>query len=197
MTYKSCHCCGLVQTAPSLASDQRAYCARCRTPLARSDAASGKRSSARTAAAALGAFVLFWPAILLPILEVEKLGHHHQSSILMGTLEMLQHGDWLIGGIVFLFSVVFPLVKIVLLLELSWLGLLERHHQALTYRVMEHLGKWSMMDVLLLAFLVMLLKLGALVEFQFGPAVFAFAGCVIMSMLASLCFDPHAIWEES
>ena len=50
--------------------------------------------------------------------------------------------------------------------------------------------------VMLLAFLVMLVKLGSLVEFQFGPAVVAFVLCVGMSMVASISFDPHAIWEE-
>jgi paraquat-inducible protein A len=53
-----------------------------------------------------------------------------------------------------------------------------------------------MMDVMLLAFLVMLVKLGNLVEFHFGPAVIAFVLCVALSMLASLSFDPHTIWEE-
>jgi paraquat-inducible protein A len=92
---------------------------------------------------------------------------------------------------------VFPLTKIVLLLELSLLEVLHRRHKALSLRVMEHVGKWSMMDVMLLAFLVMLVKLGNLVEFHFGPAVIAFITCVAMSMTASLTFDPHAIWEDS
>ena len=95
-----------------------------------------------------------------------------------------------------LFSIIFPLVKILLLLELSLLGLLHRHHKARTYRIMEFAGKWSMMDVMLLAFMVMLVKLGTLVEFHFGPAVWAFVLCVAMSMLASICFDPHTIWDE-
>jgi paraquat-inducible protein A len=84
-----------------------------------------------------------------------------------------------------------------LLIELSVLGLLRSKHRAVTYRVIERVGKWSMMDVMLLAFLVMLVKVGSLVEFHFGPAVVAFVGCVTMSMIASLCFDPHAIWERS
>ena len=163
--------------------------------------AAGRRFNAppaasRTAAAALGAFILFWPAILLPILETERLGQHSESSLLFGTIDLLKHGDWFVGMIVLLFSILFPLVKIVLLLELSLLGLLRRRHQAVTYRVMEHAGKWSMMDVMLLAFLVMLVKLGDLVEFHFGPAVVAFVMCVAMSMIASMSFDPHAIWEE-
>ena len=90
----------------------------------------------------------------------------------------------------------FPITKLCLLIELSFLGLLHRKHKATTYRLMEHAGKWSMMDVMLLAFLVMLVKLGNLVEFHFGPAVIAFIACVAMSMVASLTFDPHAIWED-
>jgi paraquat-inducible protein A len=61
---------------------------------------------------------------------------------------------------------------------------------------MEQIGKWSMMDVMLLALLVMMIKLSDLVQFQFGPAVVAFALCVAMSMIAAICFDPHAIWEN-
>lgn len=155
-----------------------------------------QRASARTAAAAVAALVLFWPAVLLPILEVERLGHRHTSGILMGTIELLTHGEYLVGGIVLAFSVIFPFVKIVLLIELSVLGLLHRKHRGLTYRIMEQVGKWSMMDVLLLAFMVMLVKLGTLVQFHFGPAVLAFVLCVVMSMVASASFDPHAIWED-
>ena len=139
---------------------------------------------------------MFFPAISLPMLEIEKLGHHHSSSLLSGIWELLGHGSYFVGLVVLVFSVVFPLTKIVMMLELSLLGLFHQRHRALTYRVMEHAGKWSMMDVLLLAFMVMLVKLGSLVTFHLGPAVFAFVGCVTMSMLASLSFDPHSIWEE-
>ena len=110
---------------------------------------------------------------------------------------MLLDGELLVGTVVLLFSIIFPLLKIGLLLELSWIGVLHRKHRAVTYRIMEHAGKWSMMDVMLLAFMVMLVKLGALVEFHIGPGAVAFVMCVAMSMLASLSFDPHAIWEEA
>lgn len=155
-----------------------------------------RRTASRTAAAAVAAFLLFWPAVLCPILQIEKLGHRQESSILSGIIELITHGNWLVGGVVLLFSIIFPLTKIVLLLELSLLEFLHRKHKAFTLRVMEHVGKWSMMDVMLLAFLVMLVKLGNLVEFHFGPAVVAFIACVAMSMVASLTFDPHAIWED-
>jgi paraquat-inducible protein A len=191
---RACHCCGLIHHVPPLESSQFATCTRCQATIQRQSG--GQLAASRTAAAALGAFILFWPATLLPILEMERLGHHNESSLLFGTIDLLAHGDWFVGIIVLVFSIVFPLVKIVMLLELSLLGLLQRRHKALTYRVMEYAGKWSMMDVMLLAFLVMLVKLGDLVEFHFGPAVLAFVLCVAMSMIASMSFDPHAIWEK-
>ncbi len=188
---KACHCCGLIQRIPLLGQKQIAVCSRCGSTVCRF----GHHSAGRTAAFATAAFILYWPAILLPILEIERLGRHHQSSLLMGTIELLREGSWFVGLVVLLFSIVFPLVKIVLLLELSLLGILHRRHKALTYRLMEQAGKWSMMDVMLLAFLVMLVKLGALVEFHLGPAVWAFVLCVAMSMFASLSFNPHSIWD--
>lgn len=189
---KACHCCGLIQHVPALAAKQVAACVRCGSTVSRFD----DTSASRTAALATAAFIMYWPAILLPILDIERLGRHHQSSLLMGTIELLREGSWFVGIVVLLFSIVFPLVKILLLLELSWLGILHRKHKALTYRIMENAGRWSMMDVMLLAFLVMLVKLGTLVEFHFGPAVWAFVLCVTLSMLASLSFNPHSIWGE-
>lgn len=190
---KACHCCGLIQHVPALVERQLAACARCGATMFRY----GTYSASRTAALATAAFIMYWPAILLPILEIERLGRRHQSSLLVGTIELLREGSWFVGIVVLLFSIVFPLVKILLLLELSWLGILHRKHKALTYRVMEHAGKWSMMDVMLLAFLVMLVKLGTLVQFHIGPAVWAFVICVTMSMLASLSFNPHLIWGDN
>jgi paraquat-inducible protein A len=192
---KACHCCGSIHEVPLLKPKEQARCTRCGSILCRFGG--GRLAASRTAAAAIGAFFLFWPAILLPILEVERLGHRTTSSILSGTIQLLRNGSWFVGGVVLLFSIVFPLVKIVLLLELSLLGVMKRRHKAMTYRIMEYMGKWSMMDVMLLAFMVMLVKLGSMVEFKIGPAVFAFVLCVGMNILASSFFDPHAIWEES
>ncbi len=194
-SFKACHCCGQVHHVPVLQARQRARCVRCNTTIERFRSEHGTASK-RTAAAAVGAFILYWPAILLPILQMEPLGQRSTSSLLAGTFDLLRHGSLFVGTVVLLFSIVLPLAKILMLLELSWLSMLHRRHKAMTYRLMELAGKWSMMDVLLLAFLVMLVKLGSLVNFHIGPAVIAFVLCVAMSMLASWMFDPHAIWEE-
>src|SRR2546426_738328 len=90
MALKACHSCGLIHRLPPLENEQAAACVRCGTVLHRP--AGARRSAARTAAAALGALALFWPAILLPVLEIEQLGHRYQSSILWGTIELLRKG---------------------------------------------------------------------------------------------------------
>ena len=191
---KACHCCGLIHEIPEMQTGHRARCTRCRVTI--SVAGSNERSAARTAAGAVGAFCLFWPAVMLPILEVERLGHRSTSSILGGTIELISHGSRFVGGVVFLFSIVFPLAKIAILIELSLLRLLHKRLRSLTFQIIELAGKWSMMDVMLLALLVMLVKVGTLVEFHFGPAVIAFVLCVAMSMFASATFAPHSIWDD-
>lgn len=192
---QACRSCGLIQQVPALEPGSRVACARCGRGLSR--VRDGRRAANRCAAAALGALVLYWPAILLPFMEVEQLGHHHTASILSGTLDLVRSGSWFIGLVIFLFSVVLPLVKILLLLELSLFGLLGQRHRALSFRLVEQVGKWGMLDVMVLALLVMLIKLGSLVTFHIGPAVFAFTACVIMSLIASMLFDPLSIWEKS
>jgi paraquat-inducible protein A len=191
---KACHCCGLIHSVRTLEPGERSVCTRCKSVI--DQPRNNQRSQARTAAASLAALALFPAAVFLPILEIEKLGQHHQSSVIGGILELFRSGNLLVGTIILVFSIVFPLAKIIALIELSWLGALRQRHQAWTYRWMEQIGKWSMMDVMLLALLVMMIKLSDLVQFHFGPAVIAFALCVAMSMIAAICFDPHAIWEN-
>lgn len=169
-------------------------CGRCHAPIV-----SGRRPGPRiplTAIAASLACVLYWPAILLPILRTERFGQRFATSLLGGTLQLLRDGEWFVGIVVLAFSIVLPLLKILLLLELSLLGLTRQRHRAISYRAMEFAGKWGMLDVMVLAFLVMLVKLGNIVTFRFGPAVLAFVACVVLSMFASFTFDPHSLWDD-
>lgn len=206
MKLKACHRCGLVHRMPEGCSptvlnysesrirNRIVICNRCHAPLIRTLSPAVMRT--RVAALTISSLALFPPAVLLPIVEVEQLGHHHRSSLLGGILELFQLGEWRIGCIIFLFSIVFPLAKLLILLELSCLQFLQSKQRMLAYRCMEHAGKWSMLDVMLLAILVMWIKLQGLVAFQFGPAIFAFALSVSIGLFAAISFDPHALWDE-
>lgn len=157
----------------------------------------------RTAAFALAALLMYPAAMLLPVLELRKLGHERSSTIWSGTVELLAHGQVFIGVVVFLCSVVIPVLKIMGMLGLWWTVrgqrarlMIPARTRALTYRAIEWVGRWGMLDVLLVAVLVAAVKLGDWMDVKPGPGVAAYAAVVIFSLLSSASFDPHAIWEE-
>lgn len=192
---RACHCCGLLQQVPSVPEGHRATCHRCETTIW----VPSRRfhSNAWAGSAAWAALVLFLPAITLPVLEIERFGHTNRSSIWHGSLSLLGQGELFVGGVVFVCSVVIPLLKIAGLVLIardeSWLS---HRHRATTYRLIEWTGRWGMVDVLLVACLVAFLKLGDIVSVTPGPGVFVFAGMVLLSLAASALFDPHVTWSS-
>lgn len=192
---RACHCCGLVHELPQLGAGQEARCSRCGTTLRTH---SHPRSRSRSAAFALAAMVLYPLAIGLPILRIEQLGHSHATNVWQGVVELLAEGELGVGLVVLTCSLVIPVIKLVAMLLLSFpRWALGRHHRAMTYRVVEWIGRWGMVDVLLVAVLVALVKLGSWAEVQPGPGLVAFAAVVVLSLLSTAFFDPHSIWEDA
>lgn len=191
---RGCLRCGMVQRVPPVPNAHEARCVRCGAVVYR---AGSSDAGAYCAAVALAALVLYPLGIMLPVLRLEQLGHVHETSIWAGGISLLTHGQVLVGLVVVLCSIVIPLLKLAGLLVLTarWPAL-RRHHQARLYRWIELAGRWGMIDVLLVALLVAAIKLGDLVEVTPGPGLLAFTACVLLSLLASVIFDPHAIWEH-
>jgi len=150
----------------------------------------------RAAAISLAALILYPLALTLPVMRIERLGHTHVSSIWGGMVDLLAEGRLFVGLAILLFSIVTPIGKLGAMFVLcSGDRLLRASHRAFTYRVVEFLGRWGMADVLLVAIVVAIVKLGDLVQVTPGVGVVAFGAVVILSLLASAAFDPHAIWE--
>jgi len=155
-------------------------------------------STARTAAAAIAGLLLYPFAVCLPIMTIERFGHANASSIWTGTWELLGKGEWFVGVVVLLCSVVIPLLKLLGLLAITvFAPALSRRWRAATYRMIEWTGRWGMLDVLLIAVVVAWVKVGDLVEVTPGPATLTFTLVVLCSLLASAWFDPHVIWDET
>ena len=154
--------------------------------------------SARVSAIAIAALILFPPAITLPIMRIEEMGHATDASIWSGSLGLLRSGDFFVGGIVFLCSIVFPLMKLFGLLAIT-VGrhALARRARRWSWRMVDLTGRWGMLDVLLVAVVVAWVKVGDLVEIKPGPAAVSFTTVVFLSLIASALFDPHALWEET
>ncbi len=189
----ACHCCGLIQWRPNLSRCYRAYCCHCHAPL-RHCATLGNQPAAACAVAAL---LLYPPAVLLPMVEIERLGHHDINNLLEGIATLFAQGDWLIAGLVGLFSLALPLLKLVLLFGLSVLQTNRPSPwRVWAFRGVDSFGRWGMLDVLLVAVLIAFVKLGDLLTVRPGPAVLAFSAMVCLSLVAALLFNPHCMWAE-
>ena len=204
----ACPCCGLVNRVV-LTEEARerpagaallARCARCgaRLPQVHGAASRADVVSRRVAAVTIAALALYPPAVFLPIMRIEEMGHSTDASIWSGSLGLLADGDWFVGGTVFLCSIVFPLLKIVGLLAIT-LGrrALQRRARRWSWRIVDLSGRWGMLDVLLVAVVVAWVKVGDLVEIEAGPAAFAFTAVVLLSLIATALFDPHALWADA
>jgi paraquat-inducible protein A len=188
--------CLLVHELPALPPASVARCVRCDARLARSLGAGD--GNARAWHAACAALLLYPFAITLPILRLERLGEARESSVWSGSLGLIADHKLVLGLVVFLCSIVVPLLKLgTLVVFLRWPGLLGGAQRARAWRFLEFSGRWGMLDVLLVSILVAWLELGAWVEVRPGPAAAAFGACVVCSLLASAWLDPHALGEES
>ncbi len=204
----ACPCCGLVsQVVVRLGADGvapgtplAANCGRCgaRLPQVHGAASRADEVSKRVAAVAIAALVLFPPAVTLPIMTIQEMGHSTDASIWSGSLGLLRAGDWFVGGTVFLCSIVFPLLKIAGLLAIT-LGRrsLQRRARRWSWRIVDLSGRWGMLDVLLVAVVVAWVKVGDLVEITPGPAAYAFTAVVLLSLISTALFDPHALWADA
>lgn len=157
-----------------------------------------EKSAAATFIFSLTALIFFVPANVFPFMTIELYGNRNSTTIWDGVVSLAQGGSWAIAGIVFLASLVIPLLKILSLFYLSYSASRANDSRFNTklYQITEALGRWSMLDIFLLAILVAIMKLGpwTTVEPEAGSLLFALV--VIFTMLASSRFDPKLLWEN-
>jgi paraquat-inducible protein A len=187
---QSCHCCGFIHNLKEY------RCNRCNSHLH----SRIPFSLQKTWAYLFTGIILYIPANLYPIMHTTLLGSDEPSTILGGVVLLWQHGSYPIALIVFIASIMVPIAK---MLALFWLAYsVQTGHQhkiqerIWMYRMTELIGRWSMIDVFVVAVLVALVQLGGLVSITPGIAVIAFASVVIMTMLSALSFDPRLIWDN-
>ena len=200
-TLVGCRTCGTVAglpTADAIDRDAILRCPACRMRIPRPGTASGWRSRRRTAAFSLAALALFPPAVMLPVMRVERLGHAHETGILDGAAMLIRDGQAWLGLVVLFCSVAIPIFKLCGLLFLSTHRIRATPAtRVLIWRLVEWSGRWGMLDVLLVASIVALVKIGDLVSIEPGTGAFVFTTMVFLSLLAAMSFDPHEVRMES
>lgn len=173
-----------------------AKCSRCGSAISRR--ASG--SLHLTAALSLAALILYVPANIFPILRLEMYGASSENTVWQGTVRLFRDGDYIVAVIVFLASILIPLLKLLGLFFLVATARLKFSRWKLprtwVYRIIDSIGRWAMLDVFVLAILVSLVKLQRLATIIPGQGLVAFTGVVVLTLLASANFDPQIIWDN-
>ena len=197
-----CSCCGLLNSSQPNQKDRKNIikCKRCGTKLHYRK----PNSLARTFALVIAASILYIPANVLPMTVTESLFGSQKDTILTGVIYFWQSGDYFVATVISCASIFIPLLKLIILFFL----LITLHLQSKQriqfspeicsklYRIVEIVGRWSMIDVFVVALLTSLIQIQSLATIFAGPGSVAFAAVVVLTLFASLSFDPRIIWDN-
>lgn len=145
--------------------------------------------------------VAYIPANIYPMLETTTFGRTSHSTILEGVVELLHHGSYSVAAIVFFASIVIPVAKFGAIAYLA-VGIqrgdnMRSHGRHRLHAVVEFVGRWSMIDVFVVAILAALVQLDFAASINPGIAAISFSLSVAFTMLSAQSFNPKAIWPQT
>lgn len=189
----SCKTCGLIQRLDRPVPRRcKVECARCGQVIL-CDHPSGR---ALTAALSLAALFLYVPANIYPVMQMHYLGRETENTVWGGTQALWRDGMWGVAIIVFMASILVPLLKLIgLFFLVSVRSARWQKSRTWIFRAIEKIGPWAMLDVFLLAIMVAVIRFGRFATVIPGPGIIAFTSVVVLTLLASACFDPRMIWK--
>jgi len=191
----SCEACQLLSRPAN--ADEPGFCRRCGEELEFRRHAAIEKTWALIVAAA----ICYIPANALPVLNTTSLGETEADTILGGVAFLYTSGSWPLALIVLVASVMIPLGKLValsyLLITVQRGSVANSHDRTRLYRMVEFIGRWSMLDVFVDTFTVALVQLSPLMSVAPGTGVLFFAAVVVLTMLAAETFDPRLIWDAT
>lgn len=192
----SCHTCHQLNPIEDV---KRQYCIRCGSTIHQYNP---EENLQKAWAWLLAAVVFYIPANLYPMMYTVSLGHAEGSTIMEGVVLLWNLGSYPIAAVIFFASIFIPIAK---MLALSWLyyhAAKQRelpHEESASrlkiYRLTEFIGRWSMIDIFVVAILVALVQLQNLMAIYPGPAALFFAAVVIFTMLSAMIFDSRILWQ--
>jgi paraquat-inducible protein A len=189
----ACTVCDLI--VPSFAEGTQ--CPRCLARLHRRKPDAFRR----TLALLLAGYLLYIPANLLPVLTLVQVGSVEHNTIMSGVFELIRNDLWPLAVIVFIASIVLPLMK---LFGLTWMLIAIQlrsssflHTRTRLFRTIDLIGRWSNIDVFMGAVLLAVLQFGVLTTVRPGPGLVAFAAVVVITMFATLTFDARLMWDAA
>jgi len=192
----SCESCGLLSRPIKV--DEPGHCPRCGEELE----LRRHNPIQRTWALIIAALICYIPANVLPVMVSNTLvSEGEEDTILSGVVLLYETGSWPLALIVLIASVMIPLAKLgalsYLLITVQRRSIRGQNDRIRLYRVVEFVGRWSMLDVFVITFTVALIQLQPLMSVEPGYGVLFFAAVVVLTMIAAETFDPRLIWDSS
>lgn len=188
---RSCQCCMAI-----LPVDQQT-CPRCFSK----GYARKKHSLQWTMALLITSMMLYIPANLMPIMITQFLGTKITSTVMAGVVLLWSEGSYPIAMVIFIASIMVPSLKMLAIAWLCWDAKgekrVDRERLHVVYEVVEFVGRWSMIDVFVIAVLSALVRMGQLMSIYPDIGALLFALVVILTMFAASTFDPRLIWDRS
>ncbi|GJM23327.1 MAG: paraquat-inducible protein [Planctomycetota bacterium] len=191
-----CHACGLATQLPACPPGHSLHCPRCDSELHLRK----PHSLSRTWALLIAAYLMYIPANLLPVSTIVYMGNGEPDTIISGVMYLFKNGDAPVALLLFIASIAVPFMKLVVL---TWLTLCVKfkvrwrpRDRTVIYRVVEGIGRWSMLDIFVIALLVAMVQLQALATIHAGPGAVAFCSVVVLTMFAAESFDPRLMWDS-
>lgn len=184
-----CHTCG------QACAEETHHCPRCNSVVHRRK----PESLARTWAFLLASLIFYIPANLLPVMYTDMFGNGSENTIMSGVIEFWESGSWDIALLIFIASIAVPCLKFLVLgtllitcqLRSRW----AMRERSKLYRLIEVIGYWSMLDVLVVALIAALVQFRSLSSIEPRLGILFFGLVVVLTMLAAMSFDPRLIWD--
>ncbi|WP_320034881.1 paraquat-inducible protein A [Halarcobacter sp.] len=148
----------------------------------------------------ISAMLLYIPAMIYPIMNITQLGVDNKSTIIEGIISFLNYKDYFIAIVILVASVIIPLIKLIGLF-LIFLSLLVNNNmdnklKLNIFNTIEFIGKWSMVDIYVVALLSSIVQVGEIFNIKGGLAATSFTLVVILTMIAANSFDTRIIWDK-
>nr|WP_310616914.1 membrane integrity-associated transporter subunit PqiA [Pantoea cypripedii] len=187
---RRCPCCTAIMPVEQKACSRCGVVAHARRP----------HSLQWTLALLVTSLMLYLPSNIMPIMVTETLGTAYPSNIMAGVILLWSDGSWPVALVIFIASIMVPSLKMLAIGWLCWDASGRGQHDSekmhLVYEVVEFVGRWSMIDVFVIAVLSALVRMGRLMSVYPAPGALLFAMVVILTMFAALTFDPRLTWDR-
>ena len=192
--YWGCPCCDLLVEKVSLDYREKALCPRCNKTLQQPI----NKSVEKTLAISISALILFFPAMILPIMSMNILGNVRTQTVLESVFAVFNDGHFFVAILVFLTCVFVPLLKISILFYVSFAlyRKIKLPMLRFSYRVYHDIEEWGMLEIYMLGIIVSIVKLEGMSQLSFNIGLLIFACLLLLTLMSSVFMDEHFYWEK-